>query len=194
MQPLGQLFSQLVGLWVLLGYDHMYDLQSCTGPAACANHIDSIWRWVTGAGAIPAVVAIYYRFMIKDPGLYDLDVKDQGQLAIDNTEKLFPRFKSAPLEKVEIPQMQNLDETNKETHHVTSDQDEIRPAPFNMPRGGEELYQGSQQLSTTPEESTEDDPPLPRQFSREDIREYFWEEGNWRSLLGTSICWFMLDL
>jgi hypothetical protein len=38
------------------------------------------------------------------------------------------------------------------------------------------------------------DPPLPEQFTWKDIHNYFWLEGNWRSLLGTSCCWFLLDL
>lgn len=52
--------------------------QICTDQPTCAIHVDSIWRWVTGVGAIPAVVAIWFRLKIKDPGLYDLDVKDHG--------------------------------------------------------------------------------------------------------------------
>ncbi|KAF2088728.1 MFS general substrate transporter, partial [Saccharata proteae CBS 121410] len=31
-------------------------------------------------------------------------------------------------------------------------------------------------------------------FSRADIMQYFWIEGNWRRLAGASICWFLLDL
>ena len=38
-----------------------------------------------------------------------------------------------------------------------------------------------------------EDEPLPKQFSRQDLVEYFWTEGNWRFLAGTSLCWFLLD-
>ena len=40
----------------------------------------------------------------------------------------------------------------------------------------------------------EQGPPLPEQFSRKDLTEYFLNDGNWRYLAGTSLCWFLLDL
>lgn len=40
----------------------------------------------------------------------------------------------------------------------------------------------------------EEDEPLPVQFSRKDLKEYFIDNGNWRYLAGTSMCWFILDL
>jgi PHS family inorganic phosphate transporter-like MFS transporter len=153
MQPVGQLISQLVGLWVLVGYGQRYPgFQTCTDQPTCAVHVDSIWRWVTGAGAIPAVVAIWFRFRIKDPGLYDLDVKDHGDRAIKNTEKIY---------------------TDSSTN-VTAIEMQTPPLANNG--------------------ATAADPPLPEQFTWSDIYNYFWMEGNWRSLLGTSLCWFLLDL
>jgi MFS transporter, PHS family, inorganic phosphate transporter len=149
MQPLGQLISQLVGLCVLLGYGNTYNLQGCTDQSLCAPYVDGIWRWVTGVGAIPAAVAIYYRFKIKDPGLYDLDVRDKGERAVRNTERIYPG--EPPDDAIEMQDM------------VMSRRNEA-------------------------------DPDLPVQFSRNDIRDYFWDQGNWRSLLGTSLCWFFLDL
>jgi len=41
---------------------------------------------VTGLGAIPAAVAIYFRFKIKDPG-YDLNVKNQEEKGIHSNSK-----------------------------------------------------------------------------------------------------------
>jgi PHS family inorganic phosphate transporter-like MFS transporter len=152
MQPVGQLASQLVGLFVTIGYGNMYPvLKTCTNPVDCASYIDGIWRWVTGVGAIPAVVAIYYRFRIKDPGLYDLDVKNQGNRAVKNTEKIYGGAGTAPYSTMEMQQAPNMNGDN----HT--------------------------------------DPPLPDQFSRVDIYKYFWEQGNWRYVLGTSFCWFLLD-
>jgi PHS family inorganic phosphate transporter-like MFS transporter len=153
MQPVGQFLSQLVGLWVLLGYDHMYDLQHCATTADCIKRVDGIWRWVTGAGAIPAVIAIYYRFRIKDPGLYDLDVKDRGGRALENTQKLYSGTSANTSTEIALQPVAILNGANP-------------PA----------------------------DEPLPVQFSREDIYNYFLKEGNWRYLAGTSLCWFLLDL
>jgi MFS transporter, PHS family, inorganic phosphate transporter len=150
MQPVGQLLAQLVGLWVVIGYNNVYDLQNCTDQATCVSHVDSIWRWVAGVGAIPALVAIYYRFRIKDPGLYDLDVKNQGDRAVKNTEGLY--------------------------RYITNNR--APPAIEMRSMNGE----------------NDGDPPLPTQFSWDDIYSYFWDQGNWRYLLGTSLCWFLLDL
>lgn len=156
MQPLGQLMAQIVGLAVLLGYDNMYDLQHCTDPAICAPHIDIIWRWVTGVGAIPAVVAIIYRFLIKDPGLYDLDVKNQGDRGVKNTEDLYGKLNAAG----------------------------TSPGP------GMEMTHLNGATNGIPQV----EPPLPEQFSWADINDYFIIQGNWRFLLGTSFCWFLLDV
>lgn len=35
--------------------------------------------------------------------------------------------------------------------------------------------------------------PEPLQFSKRDLHRYFIAEGNWRTLAGASICWFLLD-
>jgi MFS transporter, PHS family, inorganic phosphate transporter len=160
MQPLGQMLAQLVGLAVLSGYNNRYPLTSCASPddGDCGMHVDSIWRWVTGCGAIPAVVAIYYRFRIKDPGLYDLDVKNEGERAVENTVNLYSA--------VDI----DFDDASVE----------MEMADGHIPNGYEH--------DVPPE------PPLPRQYSKEDIVQYFWEEGNWRTLAGTSLCWFLLDV
>jgi len=149
MQPVGQLVAQLVGLFVLLGYNHSYDLSNCTSRTDCGAYLDRIWRWVTGVGAIPALLAIVFRFLIKDSGLYDLDVKNEGDRAVRNTDNLYPR------------------------------------AP--------NLAQQDISLLPLPSPAIQADEALPRQFSRDDIYDYFWMQGNGRYLLGTSACWFLVD-
>ncbi|KAF2105049.1 MFS general substrate transporter [Rhizodiscina lignyota] len=42
--------------------------------------------------------------------------------------------------------------------------------------------------------SSQEVPPLPEQFTRRGLWNYFIVEGNWRYLMGTSICWFLLDV
>ncbi|CAI6088409.1 unnamed protein product [Clonostachys chloroleuca] len=156
MQPLGQLVAQLVGLAVLAGYNRTNPLTKCMGtptgtegedPAWCRSQVDSIWRWIIGVGAIPAVVAIYFRFQIKDPGLYDLDVRDRGQIAVENTQNLY-RENLRELQQIATASGTRL-------HRVDS---------------------------------------LPVQLTLPDMRDYFWNQGNWRLLAGTSACWFLLDV
>jgi PHS family inorganic phosphate transporter-like MFS transporter len=171
MQPLGQFMSQLVAYGVLRGYNNSYDLQSCHSPADdngnCGRVVDSIWRWIAGVGAIPALIAIFFRFQIEDPGMYDLDVKDEGVRAVQNTMMLYPEFDEMP-EFDEVPEML-----------------EVGPdvVPDHPTMNGE-----------LPAIQPEQDEPLPVQFSWADITDYFFTQGNWRSVAGTSMCWFLLDM
>jgi PHS family inorganic phosphate transporter-like MFS transporter len=75
MQPVGQLLAQLVGLWVLYGLDQQLGMQEkCQDSTneACIKIVDKIWRIVSGVGAIPALLAIIFRFLIWDAGIYDI--------------------------------------------------------------------------------------------------------------------------
>ncbi|KAK3303018.1 major facilitator superfamily domain-containing protein [Chaetomium strumarium] len=179
MQPLGQLISQLVALGVLLGYSSGYNLQSCHAPSDdngnCGRVVDSIWRWVAGVGAIPALVAIIFRFQIDDPGLYDLDVRDEGTRAVQNTMLLY-RYR-----RVSTPGP-NPDDG----HYARPEMQEVGPDGLEqhppVANGGGAL------------QPLHRDGELPRQFSREDMVDYFVVQGNWRSLAGTSMCWFLLDI
>jgi PHS family inorganic phosphate transporter-like MFS transporter len=92
MQPIGQLVAQLVGLWVLYGLDnHLQLRQKCvTGTNdECIKIVDKIWRIVSGVGAVPALLAIVFRFMIWDSGLYDIEVKRQTPRAFRNTKRVY---------------------------------------------------------------------------------------------------------
>jgi PHS family inorganic phosphate transporter-like MFS transporter len=175
MQPLGQLISQLVALGVLLGYNNGYNLQSCYSPSDddgnCGRVVDSIWRWVAGVGAIPALVAIIFRFQIDDPGLYDLDVRDEGTRAVQNTMMLY-RYRRV---STQAPNHESY--AGPEMHQVGPDGQEYPPV--------------ANGVALQPHHQDEE---LPRQFSREDMVDYFVVQGNWRSLAGTSMCWFLLDM
>ena len=152
MQPLGQLCAALVCLCTLIGLDHQYGLRNSTDNEKSAAVIDRLWRIVIAVGAIPALIAIIFRFTITDPGRYTFDVKDDGDLAINNTRDHFGGIASIPsldIERNEIP---------------------VLP----LDRDGEE------------------DETIPAQFSWHDLKQYFYVEGNWRYLAGTSLCWAIL--
>ncbi|GME32384.1 Sugar transporter conserved site [Neofusicoccum parvum] len=155
MQPLGQLVANLVSLGVVMGYNRTGELEKCPDPSVdCDRIVDGIWRWVTGVGAIPALLAIVFRFMIKDPGLYELEVNNDGDSAIKNTDQVYRR--GAPTTTDHIPL-----------------RDRRRGSSHNM------LDMG--------------DPPLPVQFSRQDLHSYFITQGNIWYLVGTSATWFLVD-
>jgi PHS family inorganic phosphate transporter-like MFS transporter len=152
MQPLGQLAAQVVGLLVTFGTNKQMDLQKhCIDPKndICVSGIDRIWRIVTGVGAGPALLAIIFRFLIWDSGLYDLEVKKETPRAFRNTQRVYRNVR-----------------TN------------IYPTPGH--------HNGHLNAK-------EGDAPMSLQFSKRDLHRYFIAEGNWKTLAGASICWFLLD-
>ncbi|GAO18177.1 hypothetical protein UVI_02037090 [Ustilaginoidea virens] len=95
MQPIGQALAQLVGLWVLLGLGSAKKLRSlqCGLNSAhqdeCRQAVDGVWRIVIGSGAIPALLAIIFRFFLYDCGLYSLEVRKKPDVALLNTQRVY---------------------------------------------------------------------------------------------------------
>jgi PHS family inorganic phosphate transporter-like MFS transporter len=95
MQPVGQALAQLVGVWVLLGKNAQFRLDEMQcgidlkNEEACKQAIDGIWRIVIGSGAVPAVLAIIFRFFLYDCGLYTLEVKDKPGNAFRDTQRVY---------------------------------------------------------------------------------------------------------
>ncbi|KAK0612953.1 inorganic phosphate transporter [Bombardia bombarda] len=92
MQPVGQALAQLVGLWVLLGAHELHEMQcglNSLHDEKCKVIIDRMWRIVIGSGAIPALLAIIFRFLLYDCGLYTLEVKDKPGNAFRDTQRVY---------------------------------------------------------------------------------------------------------
>ncbi|KAJ2905097.1 phosphate transporter [Zalerion maritima] len=95
MQPVGQALAQLVGLWVIIGRQNQYDLVelqcglNTLHEEECKKIVDGVWRIVAGSGAVPAVLAIIFRFFLYDCGLYSLEVKNKAQDALRNTRGVY---------------------------------------------------------------------------------------------------------
>ncbi|KAI4600160.1 hypothetical protein KJ359_001262 [Pestalotiopsis sp. 9143b] len=95
MQPVGQALAQLVGLWVLLGREKEYGLQAMRCgldtkyDEECKQIVDGIWRIVIGSGAVPALLAIIFRFFLYDCGLYQLEVKHKPGIALRDTRRIY---------------------------------------------------------------------------------------------------------
>jgi MFS transporter, PHS family, inorganic phosphate transporter len=144
MQPIGQAVAQLVGLWVLLGLEDTYHLTTLQcgintlHADECRQIVDRIWRIVVGSGAIPALLAIIFRFFLFDCGLYTLEVKNNPGIALRNTQKVY----GAP------PTANGF--------------------AMNSPNG---LQVNSPQ-------------PMPIQFDKDDLYNYFIRDRNWYYLLG----------
>lgn len=99
MQPLGQCFAAFVGWCVLVGigrnshhldsaaYDPCF-LNNMDTTSTCQHEkesMDTIWRWIIGVGALPALVAIIFRLSIPESPRYTMDVDNDGRRALGDT-------------------------------------------------------------------------------------------------------------
>ncbi|KAG6008964.1 hypothetical protein E4U21_003516 [Claviceps maximensis] len=169
MQPVGQALAQLVGLWVLLGFDSSSKLQTlqCGLNTAhqdeCRQAVDGIWRIVIGSGAMPALLAIIFRFFLFDCGLYSLEVRDKPAIAIMNTQRVYgtPGTPGTPGVLLGAVVGSSFPMQSRDANPI---QPEMSPRP------------------------------MPVQFSKQDLHDYFIRDGNWRYLFGTAMAWFFLDV
>lgn len=76
MQGIGQLVGAIIALIVTAGFKESLQTAStvakCTG--VCNLAVDKMWRVVIGFGAVPAVIALYYRLTIPETPRYTFDV------------------------------------------------------------------------------------------------------------------------
>ncbi|KAL2137092.1 hypothetical protein VTI74DRAFT_9698 [Chaetomium olivicolor] len=95
MQPVGQALAQIVGVWVILGENAAHGLHdkqcglNVLHEEECKKIIDGTWRIVIGSGAVPALLAIIFRFFLYDCGLYTLEVKDKPGNAFRDTQRVY---------------------------------------------------------------------------------------------------------
>lgn len=167
MQPLGQIAGNLVTLVVVA-------VTRKQGDADVIRAVDIMWRWVIGIGVVPAVVASIFRFAIPETPRYMLDIDNDPIKAEFDATTLFGETPSNPEE---------------EAGGVWTG--------AKLPSSAMSQASGSIDEDTlnTNTEYTLHPPTLQSHWrlSQADIVHYFWTEGNWRTLVGTSLAWFFLD-
>lgn len=92
-QPLGQLAAALVALIAAVRQRNGIpsDATQFNCDADCRRTLDSIWRWIIGAGVIPAVIALWFRLTIIESPRYTADVaRDSAKAASDVKQYLMP--------------------------------------------------------------------------------------------------------
>ncbi|RGP65226.1 hypothetical protein FLONG3_9313 [Fusarium longipes] len=207
MQPIGQALAQLVGLFVLLGFQRSHDLQGMRcgldklHEEECKKALDGVWRIVIGSGAVPALLAIIFRFFLFDCGIYSLEVRNKPGMALVNTQRIYGAPHGAGLEAFpgggtagrsirgsgngpNLFPMGQLNQNQAPTIYQVNSPGGNNAAPSYRTHGlGEAMHLGN--LSQ---------PVMPVQFSREDLHNYFIRDGNWAYLLGTAATWFFLDV
>lgn len=173
MQPLGQIAGNIVSLITVAASRQETDVDP-------TRAVDIMWRWVIGIGVVPGVVALLFRVAIPETPRFLLEIEDDPVKAEFDATTLFG------------------EETVTQTPSPELEQGSSWSSHFQL----QSVSQGSR--------SVFDDPPLSpgrTEFSgthpatlnsdwhlaTADIIQYFWTEGNWRTLAGTSLAWLLLD-
>lgn len=177
MQPLGQLAGNIVALIVVAATRSRVNTDT-------VRAVDIMWRWVIGIGVIPGVVASLFRFAIPETPRYLLDIDNDPIKAEFDATTLFGNDQQhvemgsefdAPWDGTTLPKVASFSSSYASAGGSASIDD-----------AG----------SITPNTEYTLHPPTFQSHWRvvwHDVVYYFWKEGNWRTLLGTSIAWMLLD-
>lgn len=177
MQPLGQVAGNLVSLIVVA-------VTRSNGNTDPIRAVDIMWRWVIGIGVVPAVVASLFRFAIPETPRYLLDIDndpikaefDASALFGEPTADMDPEF-DHPWDGATLPASSSFSQVSVSAGGSVD---------------GSSIVGGS--IATNTEYTLH--PPTLQSHWRlawNDMVHYFWAEGNWRTLLGTSLAWMFLD-
>ncbi|KAJ5579750.1 uncharacterized protein N7459_005735 [Penicillium hispanicum] len=172
MQPLGQIAGNLVSLIVIA-------VARGSDSDDLIRTVDSAWRWVLGIGVVPGAIATLFRFAIPESPRYLVEIEDDPVTAEFDATTLFTEPMGSPTfdgsfgnfgtmttvtgSSIQMPPISSL--ASNSMHDDDDDYARLAPATLNS----------HWRLAST------------------DIVRYFWTEGNWRTLAGTSIAWLLLD-
>ncbi|KAH8702477.1 phosphate transporter [Talaromyces proteolyticus] len=174
MQPLGQVAGNLVSLIVVA-------VTRGNGNDDPIRSVDIMWRWVIGIGVVPAVVASLFRFAIPETPRYLLDIDNDPIKAEFDASALFGEQLADVDPEFDRP-------WDGSTLPASSSFSQVSAGSID----GSSVVGGS--ISTNTEYTLH--PPTLQSHWRlayTDMVHYFWTEGNWRTLVGTSLAWMFLD-
>lgn len=197
MQSLGQLMASVVGLVVLVAVGGNYGLATETDQVEAAIVVDRIWRYVVGVGALPALIAIIFRLPIPESPRYTLDVDNDGARALRDTEIYLRIASKNHGQDSQAAVSGNYDVENGSPAGYPGGHNlrEVPRAADNASsvRGGEDGARMVIHDLRGDGWEGEDSEKLPDPFSRQELVRFFVTDGNGMYLLGTSVCWFLLD-
>lgn len=129
MQPMGQLCEFAVGWLTLLS---MNEYRLSYYASAAQNRVDQntkvivggLWRWITRIGALLAFIALIFRLTITDPGRCTLDVVNDPDRAVRETEQHYRKALGADIE------MENQDANGEAAQGQVNADGETLPASF----------------------------------------------------------------
>lgn len=215
MQPLGQLSATLIGYGVTKSLCQKWDNETDKGNIALC--LDQVWRIVIGVGAIPALLAVMARLSIPESPRFILDVLGDADEAVDTLKSegfVGPRIETSsnvPRQHLGAGNSQfgNGETFNSQVDNLQREQlpndgmQEVDIAavgsrPDSRPVGHSSVSQQNNSISQAEQQTLLEVTPESRfqapQYRRpKSWNQYFYKEGNWTSLVGTSLAWFCLD-
>jgi PHS family inorganic phosphate transporter-like MFS transporter len=205
MQPIGQLVAWAVGMAALQGLSRDYNLEVgilTTDPDEIDDAkigIDIFWRIVVGVGAVPALIAIIFRWTIPESGRYTYDVKQDARTALKDTRKVYEQQTAMESEGTELSDL-TLEAGMPHPHdnHHNPDLMTQLNGTTSLPDasfdgfGRSSMGSNDSNMWEIPNPEDDDDDEY-NQFSYAELHTYFIKEGNWRLLVGTSLSWLLLD-
>ena len=205
MQPIGQLVAWAVGMAALQGLSRDYNLEVgilTTNPDEIDDAkigIDIFWRIVVGVGAVPALIAIIFRWTIPESGRYTYDVKQDARTALKDTRKVYEQQIGMESEGTELSDL-TLEAGMPQPHSNHHDPNFMPQltATTSVPDvsfdgfGRSSMGSNDSNMWEIPSPEDDDDGDY-NQFSYTELHTYFIKEGNWRSLVGISLAWLLLD-
>ena len=135
--------------------------------------VDIMWRWIIGLGVVPGVIALVFRFAIPETPRFLLDIEDDPVKAEFDATQLFGESTLNSELEENGAWCDSLPESAVSTRSI-DDRTDPRPS-FTVTSAPLATLNSSWKIS------------------RADIKQYFWTEGNWRTLAAVSSCWLLLD-
>lgn len=167
MQPLGQIAGNLVSLIVVAA-------SRSQGYGDLTRTADSMWRWVIGVGVVPGVIATLFRFVIPETPRFLLEIDDDPITAEFDATAMFndptPSIVTSPLHDDDSWSHLPLPAISLASQSICEERSPSQTAIIQPPTLNSHWH-----------------------LTKRDIVQYFWTEGNWRTLVATSLSWLLLD-
>lgn len=172
MQPLGQVAGNLVALIVIAASkSHENETESVV------RSVDQMWRWVIGIGVIPGAIAAMFRFAIPESPRFLMEIEDDPVQAEFDATNLFNQQVEPPSSPGGFESMSSWNDMP--LPHLSINSPSIVEESIPSPLHGEFLQPATLNSHWG--------------LTKSDIVQYFWTEGNWRTLAATALTWLLMD-
>lgn len=111
MQGIGQFAAAIIALIVTAGFqkslESAKDVAHCSG--VCLLAVDKMWRTIIGMGAVPGLIALYFRLTIPESPRYTLEVSRDPVKAEADIQAYIKGFREGNPDEMQRIQVQSND-------------------------------------------------------------------------------------